>query len=68
MTAEQQAIMGAAYTVQNKEAIEKGLMPPIPGINQLLESGNTSGQTTTPAKAPAAPPLPPGAARQYVPQ
>ena len=66
MSAEQQAILDAAYTVQNKTAIEKGLMPSVPGSNPLLDGENTSGQPKQ--SAPKAPPLPPGAARVYVPQ
>jgi hypothetical protein len=66
MSPEQQAILDAAYTVQNKAAIDKGLMPSVPGSNPLLDGENTAGQPKQ--SAPKAPPLPPGAARVYVPQ
>ena len=42
MTAEQAAIMEAAYTLKNQKAISQGLMPPIPGSNPILDAGNTS--------------------------
>jgi hypothetical protein len=67
MTPEQQTIMEATYTLQNKDAIAKGLMPSIPGSNPLLDEETTPAQTT-PAPTVTAPPLPPGAARRYVPQ
>jgi hypothetical protein len=66
MTPEQAAVANAVYMTQNKDAIQKGLMPSIPGYNPLLDEGNSSAQPATPART--APPLPPGAARQYVPQ
>ena len=63
MTPEEAAIMEAAYTMKNKDAIEKGLRPSIPGSNPLLDSEPTPAQTTTPANPVSTPPLPPGAAR-----
>lgn len=65
---EQQQLLDAAYTMKNKEAIAKGLMPSIPGSNPLLDGETTSGQTTTPTPTATTPQLPPGAARRYVPQ
>ena len=62
-TAEEAAIMEAAYLMKNKAAIEQGLMPPVPGTNPLLDSGTSSGQTATQPTTPTAPPLPPGGAR-----
>jgi hypothetical protein len=43
---EEAAILGAAYTMKNKAAIERGDMPPVPGGNPLIEGGNSSGQNT----------------------
>jgi hypothetical protein len=48
MTPEEAAIHGAAYMMKNKDAIEKGLMPSIPGSNPLLDGGNNPAQTTQP--------------------
>jgi hypothetical protein len=41
MTPEQAAIVEAAYTLKYQKEISQGLMPPIPGSNPLLDSGNT---------------------------
>ena len=60
MSPEQQAILDAAYTVQNKTAIEKGLMPSVPGSNPLLDSENTTPHPKP--SVPTGPPLPPGSA------
>jgi hypothetical protein len=65
MTPEQAAIQEAAYMLKNKDAIEKGLMPSIPGSNPLLDGGNNPGQTPQPKNTTPTLPLPPRAARPY---
>lgn len=65
-SAEEAAIMEAAYLMKNKSAIEQGLLPPIPGTNPLVDSGSSSGQTTTQPSTPTTPPLPPGSARSPI--
>jgi hypothetical protein len=64
-TAEEAAILGAAYAMKNKAAIERGDLPPIPGDNPLLESGSSSAQTTKPVNTNPQLSLPPGAARTF---
>ena len=67
-TAEESAIMGAAYSQKYAQEIQAGTMPSLPGDNPLLQNQQTTQPTTTPAPTPNMPPLPPGAARRYVPQ
>ena len=66
MSPEQQAIMDHLWTVTHQNEISKGLVPSIPGSDPLAEGGDTSAQPKQ--SAPKALPLPPGAARVYVPQ
>ena len=66
-SAEEAAIMGAAYSQRYAREIQAGTMPSIPGDNPLLQDQQTA-PTTTPVNTPTGPPLPPGAARRYVPQ
>jgi hypothetical protein len=66
LTAEQAAIVEAAYMMKNKAAIEQGTMPSIPGANPLLDSGTTQTQTVAPKTPNPTLPLPPGSARPVV--
>ena len=62
-TAEEAAILEAAYAMKNKAAIERGDLPPLPGSNPLIDGGGSSGQNTPPANTTPQPPLPPGGPR-----
>jgi hypothetical protein len=62
-TAEEAAIMGAAYSVRYAKEIQAGSMPSIPGGNPLLPDQQETTPTTPPVNTPAGPPLPPGSAR-----
>lgn len=67
-TAEEAAIMGAAYSTKYAKEIQAGTMPSIPGDNPLLQDQQTTQPAATTVTTPNMPQLPPGAARRYVPQ
>jgi len=64
---EEAAIMEAAYTQRYAQQIQAGTMPSIPGDNPLVQNQPAEPAPTPPSTANTLP-LPPGAARRYVPQ